>query len=95
MMISREAMREVLGELRGGAFGVKITEQADCMVVEPFDPVLSIEEVAELMRLSTGRVRALVRAGVLHPFKSDGTSGTARFRKSRLLADLSKLEALQ
>ena len=92
--IDKNAMREIFAELQDGAFGVKITEKSDCLIVESFDPVLSLNEVSDLMRISTGCVRGLVNRGVLHPFKSAATSGTARFRKSRLLADLSKMELL-
>jgi DNA-binding transcriptional MerR regulator len=55
---------------------------------------LGVDEVAELIGFSASTVRAMARKGLLHPLKSKGMSGSLRFRKSRLVADMARMENL-
>lgn len=83
-----------LEHLKEGAFGVSIRNLPDGVLIERVDPILGAGEVAELVGFSASTVRAMAKKGLLHPLKSKGMSGSLRFRKSRLVADLKRMEEL-
>ena len=74
---------------------VSITERPDGSIfIEKHDPVLGVDEVAKMVGFTASTVRGMARKKLLHPLKSKGLSGSLRFRKSRLLADLKRIEDL-
>ncbi len=83
-----------LEHLKDGAFGVSIRNLPDGVLIERVDPLLNVSEVAEIIRFTPATVREMARKGLLHPIKSKGFGGSLRFRKSRLVADMKRMEDL-
>lgn len=90
MTVDASVMGPVVEHLRDGAFGVRISEDAAGVLIERVDPVLSAREVAAFIGVSDDTVRRMADKGQLHPIRTRG--GMMRFRKSRLVADLSRME---
>lgn len=94
MTIDAATLAGSMEHLNAGALGVRICEEAGVVLIERLDPILGIEDVSELVGFVPATIRAMVRKGLLHPIRSKGRSGSMRFRKSRLIADLARLEGL-
>ena len=90
MTVDANVLAPALEHLKDGAFGVSIRETNGSVLIERVDPVISTAEVAELLGVSGETVRRMADSGRLHPIKTPG--GMMRFRKSRLVADLARLE---
>jgi hypothetical protein len=94
MTLDAATLTNSMEHLNAGALGVRICEEAGAVVIERLDPLIGIDEVSELVGFVPATIRSMVRKGLLHPVRSKGRSGSMRFRKSRLIADLRRIEDL-
>lgn len=94
MTLDASILSPALEHLKEGAFGVSITESAGCVTIERIDPMLDVDQVAELMGFNASTIRQMADKGLLHPIRSKGRAGSLRFRKSRLVADFAMMESL-
>jgi hypothetical protein len=94
MTIDATTLTNSMEHLNAGALGVRIFEQGGAVMIERLDPILGIDDVAELVGFVPSTIRVMVRKGLLHPIRSKGRSGSMRFRKSRLMADLAVIEKM-
>lgn len=92
MKMNASIFANVLEHLKDGAFGVLIKDDMGGVLIERVDRAIGVEEVADLIGFTPSTIRAMARKGLLHPLKSKGLSGNMRFRKSRLIADMARLE---
>jgi len=90
MTLNSDVLDPVFAHLSEGAFGVSIVQKDGRILIERVDPILSTKAVADLIGVSGDTVRRMADRGQLHPIRTRG--GMMRFRKSRLVADFSKME---
>jgi len=81
-------------QLSEGAFGVSIKESDGGLLIERTDPIFTVDELAQYLDWSPATIRSMEKKGLLHAAKSKGRGGSLRFRKSRVVADLSKMESM-
>lgn len=94
MTLDYSVLSKAFEHLCNGAQAVDITEVDGRVRIESIDPVLTVAEVSRMLQYSPAKVRYLERIGKLHAAKGKGTGGSLRFRKSRIMADLARMENL-
>jgi len=92
MKFDESGLEPIFAILADGAFGVSFKETEDGILIERVDPILSVAEVAKWLGWSESTIRRMEKKNLLHALKSKGRSGSLRFRKSRLVADLKRME---
>ena len=95
MKLDASGLEPIFAMLADGAFGVSFKETEDGVLIERVDPVLSVAEVAKWLGWSEPVIRTMEKKNLLHALRSKGRSGSLRFRKSRLVADLNRMENFQ
>jgi excisionase family DNA binding protein len=63
-------------KLRAAVAGLPLIERPAPVKLAPIDPPLRIKEVADILRVSTGTVRRLLREGILEGYTLSGRPGS-------------------